>query len=380
MKIHFCDLCNESVPQADLDEGRAVLVRGRVICAVCEGAMSKGPGGRSEHGAEARAEEVGQDTTIVDPSAAPPLPPRPQAPRGGGGVGTALASLALLAVIGAAAYLHDWIGKRDQRLEEFFREQRAERSAALSDLEARLGRRMDSTRVRVDELAKSLRELDARVSEAASATGETRALLGAKLDEFADRSETLSGLAADIARQGGVLETLARTTSTLHDDVLRLVGRVRDLETGAAAGAAQGDPVSATLQEQRSPDWLPLLGDLASEDAGTRWQAVQALGATRDPAVAEHIAPLLKDPDLFVRMAAARILGDLESRASVPALIDALEDAEASVREAAVVSLRSITGKSFRFDPAGKEADRAKRIRSWRDWWKKEERKAAGSS
>ena len=25
MKIHFCDLCNESVPQTDLDEGRAFL-------------------------------------------------------------------------------------------------------------------------------------------------------------------------------------------------------------------------------------------------------------------------------------------------------------------------------------------------------------------
>ncbi len=36
MDIHFCDLCNESVPQSDLDQGRAYVRRGRVICAACE--------------------------------------------------------------------------------------------------------------------------------------------------------------------------------------------------------------------------------------------------------------------------------------------------------------------------------------------------------
>ena len=40
MKIHFCDLCNESVPQSDLDQGRARMLKGRVVCASCERAMS----------------------------------------------------------------------------------------------------------------------------------------------------------------------------------------------------------------------------------------------------------------------------------------------------------------------------------------------------
>ena len=70
-------------------------------------------------------------------------------------------------------------------------------------------------------------------------------------------------------------------------------------------------------------------------------------------------------------MATARILGDLEAAVGIGALIDTLVDPEASVREAAVVSLRSITGRSFRFDPLGKESERAKRVKAWRDWWKK---------
>ncbi|MFT7542939.1 MAG: hypothetical protein ACI9K5_003921, partial [Gammaproteobacteria bacterium] len=40
MDLLFCDVCNESVPQRDLDEGLAKRRRGRVVCATCEGAMS----------------------------------------------------------------------------------------------------------------------------------------------------------------------------------------------------------------------------------------------------------------------------------------------------------------------------------------------------
>ena len=42
MNLYFCDLCNESIPQSDLDLGRAVRRNERLICAACEGAMSGG--------------------------------------------------------------------------------------------------------------------------------------------------------------------------------------------------------------------------------------------------------------------------------------------------------------------------------------------------
>ena len=57
------------------------------------------------------------------------------------------------------------------------------------------------------------------------------------------------------------------------------------------------------------------------------------------------------------------------AQVSVPRSI---EDPEASVREAAVVSLRSLTDQDFRFNPGGKESDRAKRIKAWREWWSRE--------
>ena len=40
MEILFCDLCNESVPQSDLERQRAFRLKGRVICSECDKAMS----------------------------------------------------------------------------------------------------------------------------------------------------------------------------------------------------------------------------------------------------------------------------------------------------------------------------------------------------
>ena len=78
-------------------------------------------------------------------------------------------------------------------------------------------------------------------------------------------------------------------------------------------------------------------------------------------------------------MATARILGDLAAVVGIPALIDALEDPEASVREAAVVSLRGVTGREFRYDPTSRESDRSKRVKAWREWWKKAAKDLLGS-
>ncbi len=42
MKIHFCDLCNESVPEGDLAAGKAFRRGGRIVCATCDALMSSG--------------------------------------------------------------------------------------------------------------------------------------------------------------------------------------------------------------------------------------------------------------------------------------------------------------------------------------------------
>src|SRR6185503_1315066 len=109
MNVYFCDLCNESIPQADLDLGRAVRRNERLICAACEAAMS---GGQSN----------------LPPIPAPaPIPPAPAASSSGSGssvaaVALALASVALVVGVGAGAYLFWQQEQRFAELEQTLRD------------------------------------------------------------------------------------------------------------------------------------------------------------------------------------------------------------------------------------------------------------------
>jgi HEAT repeat protein len=125
--------------------------------------------------------------------------------------------------------------------------------------------------------------------------------------------------------------------------------------------------------------WVP---DLASSVPGTRWQAVQALGETHDLGALPHLVPLLGDADIFVRMATCRSLSNLGGLEAVPALIDALEDEEAAVRDAAFVALKGLTDaytkESLPFDPLARDGDRSKRVKAWRAWWEEASKELQG--
>src|SRR5689334_21576409 len=69
MKIHFCDLCNESVPQSDLDLGQARMVKDRVVCASCERAMS-----HADPGATSTTIAGQLDAVLSDPQSDIPIP------------------------------------------------------------------------------------------------------------------------------------------------------------------------------------------------------------------------------------------------------------------------------------------------------------------
>jgi len=186
MNIHFCSLCNESVPQADLDLGRAFVRRGRVICAVCERAMTHETGSSAHGTAETRdsggmgdgqtaaataapalletaqARGARPDTVSSPVGTEPALPPPALIPASGdapaatgSSSGLVLAMVALIFAAGAVAVLNEQIrdlGNREtayeaaqrrqgQTLDELERGNRAAReslAALTSDLERRL--------------------------------------------------------------------------------------------------------------------------------------------------------------------------------------------------------------------------------------------------
>ena len=387
MDILFCDICNESVPEVDLAEGRAVRRAEKTICASCEGAMSTpgAPGPAASSGSPAtsgvgvkptasgskQGSRHGSRSGSVSPAlGAAAWTPPPPSHAASAIMGLVLGSLAIVMLAVAAVLGMERLGGVESRwageVSQLRKEMRStERSQASEQAESRrssadqneqlLARVTASERSTGDEVRRSTRALDA---------------MGRRLDELGRDLERMQLRDDETGRNAGRLEAQGASVEELRDDIALLARRLLDLEQAAVSG---GLAVAAAPALKPEPDWMPLVVDLEDDNASTRWLAVTSLGDTGDVAVTPHLVPRLADDDLFVRMAAARILGDLRSRAAVPALIAALSDQEHSVREAAVVSLRLITGQNFKFDSNESESDRNRRIKAWSKWWEGEQ-------
>ncbi len=384
MKIHFCDLCNESVPQSDLDQGRARMVKGRVVCTSCERAMSLAAPSAAAPLAEPApnvAEQI-PAATIPEANAADASgmhqalrPGVGQSSGGSGGaVWMAAASLLVSAVL---------IYVFQQRVD------------GLQEADKQLAREIEQSRSDARALERQLARVPAQLSELEQRLEkELQDALGAsekQRNDIAGAAQRAEQLVAELQRTVGAMRKELDSSALVReqrldelshklaqgDDVQReLAKRLEEYQKANESARAAAEAAAKALPEKPAaagaPAWNALLPNLADANPSTRWEAVDELGRAKDPAVIPHIVPLLKDTDLFVRMCAARVLADLGTLQGVPALIDALEDSEPTVRESAWNALRTLTGKDFKFDPQGNEADRQKKVKSWRDWWKKE--------
>jgi Skp family chaperone for outer membrane proteins len=363
MNLSFCDLCNESIPQADLDLGRAVRRNERLICAACERAMSAG---------------VAQAAPASGPLM-PPAAPRASAPSGSAvpAVALALAAVALVAGAGGVAYLYWRFEARSAFLEERLGDVARVAPEHARTVSAAL---VEETGARESELAAARAELVALATRLAELEEEAegRAALERRIEGVAARLSGLEDLGSRVDHQSGALQQLASTVGELTATLARApaAAPVRTPEGERAQREAAAPTPSAPPSGEAV--WGRWVTELTSPDSGTRWQAVQALGDSDDPAVVPHLLPMLDDADIFVRMAACRHLGDLGSLAAIPALIETLEDEEASVREAALVSLRALSGQSIPFDPLARDGDRSKRVKAWREWWEQAAKELGG--
>jgi hypothetical protein len=170
--------------------------------------------------------------------------------------------------------------------------------------------------------------------------------------------EEMRGLESEGAELRAAMQGVREASGALEE---RVAGLEELLQGGLSLGP-QGVP------EANAPSWAATLTGLKDSTAGNRWTAVTTLGDTGDQRVLPYLVPMLKDEDVFVRMAAARVLGELGSLDAAEGLIDALSDAEPAVREGAVVSLRLLSGEDFQFDHLGGESERRKAQSAWRKW------------
>ena len=379
MDIFFCDICNESVPQTDLDRGMAFRRGERVVCAACDKAMSN----ELEDGA-AEAEAFTPDPDALQPEGSTDTEGVPtegaegataqeqlkQAPaRTGVGLSGCLFGLLLFTlVISLALNALLWVeGERA----------RSSLNASVAALEQ--GDAVFDARFRdlQTNLARQGQDKDAFVRDSLNSLegsmNERLVNLGSRLGRSENAVESLRqsttedrrSLADDLKGATEAAGVASKTAEDAQAEMEYLTDRVVALEEVLEAGVASG----ADADSGRQPSWVSYLPELKDASAGNRWNAVTVLGDTGDARTIPYLLPMLKDEDVFVRMATARVLGDLESAAAIPGLVDALSDSQAAVREAAVVALRVISGKDFRFDPLGKEGDRVKAQGAWRKWW-----------
>ncbi len=351
MEPYHCDLCQETVPSADLAASLAVQVGDRVICRACDQAMGGAvppksadapPGG----GAGSRQQ----------------IAPKTHA-RAGVGVAVALALASTLLTLVAVVFLlirgekasRDWSDRFDENAAELADLQERERGTR-EHMVARAGEVTEE--VLHDELAR-FDTLQRQVEEL------RQAIFVSPPAEAPDSAEGTAGaIDSGLLTAGDAMERIGE----LEEQLLFLQTRLFDLaEAQDSSPAPSGGAPPAALP---AGDIGALVERLDHDDPIERVTALFRLATVDDPGIVRHVIERLEDRDRYIRALAARTLERLEARSAVPSLITALEDPESTVRECAVSALRTITGELFLFDPLGTREERLRVVVLWRKWWK----------
>ena len=183
-------------------------------------------------------------------------------------------------------------------------------------------------------------------------TQEPRAQARPDAPADASNAEQRAQAACDAGRNGDV-EKIPTLIAMLADDTKTEL--LRCWSTGRWSPALEtfkhpspGEQAAIALASMGRAALQPLTNQLDSGNATVRRNAAWAIGeltnmppGERDGAVPRLIS-LLSDSDSWVRMAAARALGEVRNRSAVPALIANLADADARVRELSVWALSEL--------------------------------------
>jgi HEAT repeat protein len=128
------------------------------------------------------------------------------------------------------------------------------------------------------------------------------------------------------------------------------------------------------LSEQGRKEAVPKLRELAlaHREFKTRYDAMVAVVKLLDDQSLDMLRTIReKDHEVTLRKGALSCLTILERKEPVilTLMIDALEDADAEVREFAAMLLRKGTNQEFPFEPSGGEEARAEAVKYWRRWY-----------
>ncbi|MCB9825738.1 MAG: HEAT repeat domain-containing protein [Planctomycetes bacterium] len=347
MDIRFCSVCNESIPDADFDAGRAITAGGRsqhVACAL-ERATRMGSARSwwtsllALYAAAATTfllvAWLGRDKVPTEPTAVP-------------AVTQARIADATKASEGRVV---DLLEKRFEAFGSAF---------VRDEVEPRVG--MVSTSLREE-----IQALDKRSAGSDVVLDERIVAIGKRQDGVENQVTLLTQWHDAIQRQADALEEgLRRVTERPPAPVEAPTPAPAD---EPAAGA--GDPEVDVAHEADLAKWIQALSD---KDPDLVFTATSELGRLKDiRATSPLIQVLTTHDDEFPRAGAAGALGMIRAADAVPALIEALLDKDELVQAAAGDAVEKITEQRFDFASGLALRERKNIQRAMRKWWKDNE-------
>ncbi len=337
LEVFFCEFCNESIPEKDLQTGVARRVNGKVVGRCCLGEMQ--PSGNRSSGSSASVATVG---------------------------------ILLLVSVTAATMFLDW------RLSD-------ETNRIHDKLAQQVDARDSEQKQRWTQLRSSLEDLSG-----ATRGGLQEHLIAAEEKTVVARAELQSSLQVAAARLGGLEESMqllrnqnAAINSGLQNLEKELLRLSRDLASLQVAPVQvlleelpDAVPNPASLARDEAPSGLSTalmhqLARLKDKDPGNRFEAVDELVHSGNAEVREPLLAMLNDADPFVRRLTAEGLSKFRHVTCVNALLMALADPESIVRDTAHQSLQRLTDHNIEFDPDASASVRGAAVKRWQEWWKK---------
>jgi len=359
MELLFCDLCQEAVPQADVQSGQAFVQGERVVCGSCNRAMGGPPSsGAPAAVSSATSSSGGPASPSPDGATASRSTPRrpPQISSTLGGVlGLAAIVLTLVAVVAlllrvemVSRGLERDIAYEGERIREVEQRQLGTRDGMVARARSAAEEAVYGELGRFDDFERQLAEV-------------RRALAAGEPDDAESRPQPPREGLLTLGDAMDRVEDLEQQILFLQARVFELLEEKRMAEEGETPLRERVLLPTGKVGE--------LVAQLEHEDPIERVSALFALATVDEVGIVRHITPLLKDEDAYIRALSARILEKLDARSAVSDLVDALGDRDVLVREAAVSALRAISGQSFGFDPRGPGSERFEAVKRWKGWW-----------
>ncbi|MHC4960214.1 MAG: HEAT repeat domain-containing protein [Planctomycetota bacterium] len=365
IQLHFCQSCGISIPDTDIETGRAQAAPGGYVCVGCV-YQSRDDQLASEGRPTPRAAATGR--------------------RAGGGLRT-LTLVALAYVVGATSFLlYRELDRKPPTIDlpaMATAEDIGRIAAKVDGVEQQSRRALDQLKANDSLQREDLNKVNQGVNRLQSRFEDHVALVRTQhkdlqdaLVELGERTVGLTQSARDILRRLDGFDTgPAPTGGGTTNQPPPKMGDPSKPKTGKPAPKVTVDPETRKLVDK----FIKQLLD-RSVDKQTRFNAAVQLGDLMDPsAVDALVTALKKDPYDLVRRAAAYSLGMLgkHSARAIPDLIAQMDDKEEYVGYMCERALGDITkvvlgaSVSFGFDPTMPAKKRRDVQRKWEAWWEK---------